>query len=379
MRLLSIEYKEHTDSKKIWKYNSFDLNGINLLVGKNATGKSRILASIRGLSQIFINPIIPFNNGEFNVALSDNKKKFSYVISIQHGIIKEESLKIDDKEYLIRNEDGSGNITGEDSRTKLKFKIPQNQLAVARRDEIQHPSLIALYEWGKSLRYFKFARDQEKESLVTQNTNIINEKETFSNAMAINIFQKGENEFKKQFVPSIIRNMNEMGYNIESIEIGKMEDIKLMTSPFPTEVSGILIKEKDCHFKVSQVHMSDGMFRAIAILIHFNYYKLKKISGTLLIDDIGEGLDFERSTKLIAILVNDAENSNIQLIMSTNDKFIMNSVSLNYWQIISRKGNEITISNKKNTKEKFDNFQFTGLNNFDFFSNDFISQIEEEN
>lgn len=377
MNIISISYKEHTDSKKLWKYNTFDLSPVNLIIGKNATGKSRILSSIRGLSQIFSSPVIPFQNGEYNVTIKGNNIKYDYSISILHGFIKQESLKINDLEYLTRDDNGLGEITGEDSKTKLKFKIPHNQFAVARRDEIQHPSLAALFEWGTSLRYFKFAKDQEKESLVAQNSNVITEKENLSNAVAISIFQKGQKEFSKKFIKSIINNMNEIGYDIESLEIGIMSDIKVLSLPFPTELSGILVKEKDCQTKISQVHMSDGMFRALAILIHFNYYKLKGISGTILIDDIGEGLDFERSSKLIKILVNDAENSNIQLIMSTNDKFIMNSVSLDYWQVISRAGSEITIFNKKNSKTQFDNFKFTGLNNFDFFSSDFINEIEE--
>lgn len=376
MNLSNISYTEYADTDKQWDYETLDLNPVNLVVGRNATGKSRVLSSIRGLSQIFINPTIPFHNGKYSATLED-EKSYRYEISISKEVIIRESLKIDDQEYLIRTEDGSGTILGEESNTKLRFKIPKNQLAVARRDEIQHPSLVSLFEWGQSLRYFKFARDQEKESLVAPNVADPNERENLSNAVAIKIFQKGESEFGKKFIKTIIDGMNSIGYEIESIEIGVMNDIKVVSSPFPTELSGILVKERDCLTKISQVHMSDGMFRAIAILIHFTYYKMKNISGTILIDDIGEGLDFERSSKLISILVKDAEQSNIQLVMSTNDKFIMNSVDLDYWQIISRDGGSIKIGNRTKSKEIIENFKFTGLNNFDFFSNDFIDDNQE--
>lgn len=374
MKLLKLSYSEYSDTDKQWIYNKFDINDVNLIVGKNASGKSRILASIRGLGQLFINPSIPFLTGEYIALFKDNNKTYEYKIKYEDNKIQYEHLTIDQDEYLSRDLDGIGYITGEESGSKIKFKIPKNQLAIVRRDEIQHPSLSNLYNWGISLRYFRFAKDQEKESLVAPNINIPSEQE--NTAVAISIFQKALKEYGDEFTESIIQNMNNIGYNLESIEINKMTDIKII-SPFPTELSGIIIKEKDCLSKINQVQMSDGMFRALAILIHFNYYKLKQITGTILIDDIGEGLDFERSTKLIKILVNDAETSSIQLIMSTNDKFIMNSVSLEYWQVISRSGSEINIYNKINTREKFDDFQFTGLNNFDFFSSDFINENED--
>jgi hypothetical protein len=101
---------------------------------------------------------------------------------------------------------------------------------------------------------------------------------------------------------------------------------------------------------------------------------LKKLSTTILIDDIGEGLDFDRSSRLIKLLIEIAEkNDNIQLIMSTNDRFVMNNVPLEYWQVIQRNGGECKVFNYQNSKGKFDEFEYTGLNNFDFLRTDFLN------
>jgi AAA15 family ATPase/GTPase len=119
--------------------------------------------------------------------------------------------------------------------------------------------------------------------------------------------------------------------------------------------------------------MSNGMFRALSILINFNYYELEKIPGVILIDDIGEGLDFERSTKLIELLISKAEmNENIQIVMSTNDTFVMDNVELKYWQIIDRVGGEVKYYNHSNSQERFEDYKFTGLNHFDFFATGFF-------
>jgi len=59
--------------------------------------------------------------------------------------------------------------------------------------------------------------------------------------------------------------------------------------------------------------------------------------------------------------------------MSTNDRFVMNNVPLEYWQVIQRKGGECRIYNYQNSKDIFDEFTYTGLNNFDFLATDFIN------
>ncbi len=375
MKLIKASYKEYSNTIKEWKYNSFSFNDINLIVGKNASGKSKILSSLSGLGQIFINPSIRFGNGTYKVELQNEKNIYKYEVDIKNAKVKSENLKIDGKVYIQRKEDGTGSIFSEESKENINFKIPDNQLIVTRQDELQHPSLSNLHLWGQNIRLFKFAKDEEKSSLVMKNNE--NLQRNNNSNIAIEIFKKGTNEFNSKFTDAVLKNMNEIGYNIESIKIGKMLDLKTLL-PFPTELSGILVKEKGCKCDINQVAMSDGMFRALAIFIHFNYYRLKKSSGTILIDDIGEGLDFDRSSKLIKILVENSEKTNIQLIMSTNDKFIMNSVKLDYWQVISRNNSEINIYNKENSNDVFDDFKFTGLNNFDFFSNDFISQKQGE-
>jgi hypothetical protein len=64
--------------------------------------------------------------------------------------------------------------------------------------------------------------------------------------------------------------------------------------------------------------------------------------------------------------------------MSTNDRLVMNGVPLKSWQFIKRDGGECTIYNYGNSKDIFDEFEFTGLSNFSFLSTDFLTQELEE-
>jgi hypothetical protein len=120
--------------------------------------------------------------------------------------------------------------------------------------------------------------------------------------------------------------------------------------------------------------MSQGMFRALGIVILLNYSIFARIKGTVLIDDIGEGLDFDRSKRSISLLISRAEEAGLQLIMTTNDRFVMNGVDLDKWAIILRRGHKVKVFNKKNSEKIFDEFASVGLNNFDFFSTNFFEQ-----
>ena len=129
--------------------------------------------------------------------------------------------------------------------------------------------------------------------------------------------------------------------------------------------------------------MSQGMFRAFSVLVQVNYYILCGHKGFVIIDDIGEGLDFSRAKQLVQVLIAKAREAKIQLIMSTNDSFIMNAVDIENWAVIMREGHKISLYNYENSKEIFEEFKFTGLNNFDFLASEFFKsgfsdEAEEE-
>src|SRR5438105_11020892 len=109
------------------------------------------------------------------------------------------------------------------------------------------------------------------------------------------------------------------------------------------------------------------MFRALSVIVQLNYAYLARAPSCMLIDDIGEGLDFERSCGLIGVLVTKAQKHGVQVVLSTNDRFVMNSVPLEAWTILHREGGSTRVYNYANSREKFEQFKFTGLNNFDFF------------
>ncbi|MEN8220913.1 MAG: hypothetical protein ABFS56_32085 [Pseudomonadota bacterium] len=187
---------------------------------------------------------------------------------------------------------------------------------------------------------------------------------------AVAIFKEGKTQYGKAYVQLIREDMKKIGYELEEITIqvvgGKIH------FEMPKVTYGIQIKEKYLDAITSHHHISTGMFRVLSLFIQLNYSLVASLPSCIIIDDIGEGLDYSRSSALMNLLINKTQNTQIQLIMSTNDRFVMNAVPLEYWSVIQRFPHKAMIYNYVNSKELFDKFEFTGLSNFDFFSSNYF-------
>jgi hypothetical protein len=195
-------------------------------------------------------------------------------------------------------------------------------------------------------------------------------------AQVVGIFRKGLRDFGPKFVQAVERDMIELHYELQGVETLAPESIVLLRGGVATEVLAIGVRERGVSGVVDQSEMSQGMFRALSILIQVNYSQMAHRANCILIDDIGEGLDFDRSALLIQLLRRKAQESAFQLIMSTNDQFVMNHVPLEEWSVLQREGSHIRVRNHENSKKAFEYFRFVGLSNFSFFEMDFVNSKE---
>jgi len=380
MILKKFNYSEFTDKPNAWFLDGLDLENINLLVGKNATGKTNTLLRILWLGSMLAGkqPQL-YESGNYDVEFTHNNNIYQYKLNLSSYKVEYEKLVIKneqkkDEQQFERISDRIGEIFADDLGHEIKFKLSPNQLVVtSKRDALQHPFLEELVKWAEGLRIYYFGSDMRKKELrVVNDINNIKVDPSDPNSAMI-LYYKGEQEFPETFPKLIIDAMESIGYELNSIKVNPLSSHLL-----PTDVVGgtgfvLCVREKNSSTDVPQHFISQGMFRALSLIIQITYNTLKKLSTTILIDDIGEGLDFDRSTKLISLLIDLAEkDNNIQLIMSTNDRYVMNNVPFKYWQLIDRNGGKCSIYNYHNSKEIFDEFKYTGLNNFDFLATDFI-------
>jgi hypothetical protein len=172
--------------------------------------------------------------------------------------------------------------------------------------------------------------------------------------------------YGQPFDEAILRDMAKLGYALSDDGTKYLRNHARIELPEP--LIGMFVKEVDRQTDLPQMFMSQGMFRALAMVVYVNIASFSKQRTLFLVDDIGEGLDYERSSGLIDLLVQHSRSAGLQLIMTTNDRFVMNRVPLEYWSLLRRQGPVVKAFTERNSAKEFEEFKFMGLSNFDFFS-----------
>jgi len=379
MKLEKIEYSQFEGKSREWKLDPLEFEDTNLLVGKNASGKSKTLNVINALSRMLSGEIAPsFLSGTYDVVFDLAGKKLRYVLQYESTKITNEQFILEGKVLLNRGKGGVGTLWAEKAQCDIEFQTPENHLAaLTRRDSIQHSYFEPLHAWAKSVYYFPFGTSLGKENFAIFLKDSQRNPEPKNAEEVVGIFKKGEKDIGEPFVNSIKHGMSEVGYPLDAVGIKPPISVTVsLEGPdgIPKDIFGLYVKEQSLNEITDQIDMSQGMFRALAVIIHITYAEMVSHPSCILIDDIGEGLDFDRSSALIDLLIKRAHASKIQLIMSTNDRFIMNKVPLRSWTVLQREGSRLRAYNYKNSRPIFDQFEITGLNNFDFFSMDFVTE-----
>jgi hypothetical protein len=308
-----------------------------------------------------------FETANFKVVFAGTNIKYEYLLQITDKLVTREVLTIDEEILLDRKDKGHGKIYAEKIGEFIEFQSPPSQLAVVlKRDTLQHPFLEALFSWGESVKCYRFGGGLGKSSLTVVTEQDLNRQTNIPNPeQAGAILHYALDDFGEKFKKLVFMDLRCIGY--ECIDIGLEAAPILGQGDIPQT---IFLQEKDLDCHTNQVEMSQGMFRVLSLIIQINYSVLTKKNLCVLIDDIGEGLDFDRSSSLIKLLLSKAEKSLIQLIMTSNDRFAMNGVPINYWSIVKRERNHVSLINSTNSPKAFENFEYIGLNNFDFFAKD---------
>jgi len=346
---------------------------VNLLVGRNAVGKSRTLTKIAHFGR-FVEQKTPLTGRDWKIKFVNNKKQhIEYKVSLGFSdefpigenfklrgqkIVFEE-LTIDGELVLFREYIESENT----SKAKLKSYIsgefdevypPDYRLVMhIRRDTKNYPYLEEIVFWAEECYGIKFGYSNRYSPGSQYNKSLI------SLEIAPSFLKSFSQAEKKQ----IIVDINSLGYSFDEISIE--EEHKSIP---------LLILSEEEVGRIPQHELSQGLQYSIALLSYIQYLISQEKPATILIDDLCEGLDYERAIKLGKLIFEKCKDSNIQLISTTNDNFIMDVVDIKHWNLLTREGSTVTAMNYDTHRELFDDFRLTGLSNFDFFSSDYLEQ-----
>ncbi|MGM9795795.1 MAG: hypothetical protein ACI3ZZ_06280 [Candidatus Aphodosoma sp.] len=325
------------------------LKSVNLLVARNATGKTRTIRALQNVTSFMQMKEILWGIRTFEadlkfVDVKNTDWEMYYSFKINDGIVEKEQLTVNGVTLIKRTK----------TTAKYENKIinpPAEKLVVQiRRDKDLYPEIEQLMVWAEGVTSFSCSD--------------INPISLPGTGKFINPYSFSElvEALSHADIKKVLTTAKKLGYHLANINtIEAMKGIRL-----------VQIKEKSVSNEMVDMQLSSGMIRTLYLLCFVSVIKHYKKLSMLLIDDMGEGLDYHRSIDLGKIIFEDCEKNGLQLIAGSNDAFLMDVVDIANWQILRRKGSKVSSINQMSHPDLFRNFRMTGLSNFDLFSSDFI-------
>jgi len=345
-----------------WEIRNLRLNAANLIVGKNAAGKSRTVQLIASFAKMISRQVSSLNFGNWDMLFeTEEGGKLNYILKIKGGNVLEEKIIINEKELLLR--DKITKIYSFKAKKIITINPPDNKLVLhVRRDQEEFPFLEEIVAWAEQTYGFKFGNITPYSYLIDRETDQLTSVDKITHMLeTLAVSEFTGDPLTQGFHERVITDFNSLGYDIKKITRGteKGKDI-------------LLIKEGNLKNYIPQNALSQGMFRALVLLLFMEYMISTKQVATIIIDDLCEGLDYERATKLGKLIFSKNKNNNFQLIATTNDSFLMDCVDIENWNVLIRKDDVVEAFNYENNAALFKEFRFTGLSNFDLFSSDYL-------
>ena len=388
MKLSIFEYTYNKGLPGEWRVEECQFSQTNLIVGKNTAGKTKIVRAIYALSKLVLEGSLlsfQYNSHEwrllFNIDIPEEKAE--YILKISRGLVTKEKLIVGsngDKLLLDRDSLGKSIIFAKEVCQTIQFQVDKAELAIVKcRNFIQHSFLESLQQWSVSLVFCEFGTLSEKYTTarVPFPVGVLSNKTRFkSSDCVINTFVLGKRKFGDRFVQAIVSDMAKMGYQLleVGVNVSSSRSLNVVGGDILDDIPlSLYIKESDLIPAIEQGKISQGMFRALSLFIQVNYFLLTKNSSCIVIDDIGTGLDYQRSSSMAKLLMNKVQEGLIcQLIMTSNKESIINIVPIEYLSLIEQAPGSARVHNIYNSREKFEEFKFIGLNNFDLFVSGFL-------
>jgi ABC-type Na+ transport system ATPase subunit NatA len=382
LTLTSLSYRQDDGSGEEWSFDALRLDELNLIVGKNATGKSRVLRVISGIAQCIAGRTGRFSMGEWSMEFTDSAgQRWRYEVSMAPKGVSHEALWCDGDPLLTVGADGTGTIFNAEAHKHLKTQAPTDRLLVnAKQDALQHPFIEPLIGWAVGVHLILFGSSMAKDNAFLMLDSVAQNDLRPSSQNpheVVALVRDGQARFGGDFASEIVADMVDVGFPLVEVDVLPTKQA-VVSSPLDAKLDAKLLQvhviEEGVSSPLNQTELSQGMWRSLCTIILLHYALRAERPSILLIDDIGEGLDYERANGLIQTIMRRVKDSQTQVVFTSNDRQVMNAVPLEAWHVLMRKGGKVTIYDQHNAADRFAEFKYTGLNNFDLLSSGFLEE-----
>ncbi|MGX4764758.1 AAA family ATPase [Bacillus mojavensis] len=346
MRILSISF---WDLKTEWNYQDITFDQLTLLVGVSGVGKTKIIKSIKTLTEIALGEKVPLPiKWKINFKIGDNEYLWSgrsksnevNTFNMRNQYLLEQEKLV----YMSKDNEVVEVFSRQENETKFMGNIvPKTNsdvslLSIFSEEEkifkiISAFRNIHMFNFDYSMRKFvasmdsldseqhkKFLRMKEEEpDIVLKVMKSIDAPLVFKLAEASLYFPDVFKEIKLDFV-DIFPRVDDIRIRMEN----EIQDDKKVV------IYSVELKEVGTEQWVQQEDISAGMYKT---LLFITLLKLTDEESVVIIDEFENSLGVNCIDEISAELIGEASR---QFIITSHHPYIINNIAQDYWKIVTR-------------------------------------------
>jgi energy-coupling factor transporter ATP-binding protein EcfA2 len=165
MIITKIDFRERRGKDVYWQIKNVNLTMFNIIIGLNATGKTRLVNTIANFAKTLSGKISYLKDGKWNIEFQNPgvNTVYQYNLEIEDNVVLFEEM-IKDKDVLLKRQKEDGEILSKIQDKMVGFSPPKNQLTPhVRRDIKEFPFLEELLNWAENFYGYMFTNTTPKQ------------------------------------------------------------------------------------------------------------------------------------------------------------------------------------------------------------------------
>lgn len=344
------------DSRENWSFEKISFNGLNLLVGASATGKTRLLNTISDLA-LFVTGAKKLKASIWSVIFEAERCRYNWDLSVNDEneisgrVIKEKLVKISGgkQRVLIDRTPKSFLFDGKElpklSATESGvFLLKEESLIKPVFNEFQF--ILRRNFWGDELK------NLENYHMSDQKIEIgLEQEETLETLFKMKVGLSYQLWLLQKFVPEKFTRITEYFKNFfPSVESVSFEDLTKILPNIAAlkEIPAFCIKETGNKKLIPLHELSSGMQKVLMVIT--DLLTLPK-GAIYMLDEYENSLGINAIDFLPELLSeNDLEN---QIFITSHHPYLINKIPVENWIVFHRKAAKVSVIQGKELARKF--------------------------
>ena len=357
LKLESYSVDEKKGTSQYWSMDEITFDRYNLIIGKNATGKSQLFNRLNFLRCLHEQDgqtpsIITDVHSKITFKNTKSGDEIFYEVIISPGHEVREKIENKTKKIILFNSDSKEFYNEKTNKIEHRLIVKKHSVTKLIADDIdKYPTIKQIGDFFAGIKILRTDR-YDPSSLSLSRHQLVPD-DNLRNLGSVVLLWKDQ---KPELYHRLLNTFKTFFF-----EIKDFTDVPKANLP----ILGFI--EKNVTEVFDQTECSMGMLRILGLiaLSISEDPKTGKVPSLLMIDEIDKGLDYENVGLIIEYVKEQSSES--QIIFSSHSPITCNFVEPHFWRILSRQGVHVQAKVPTATAETMELINSSNMTNWEIY------------